>query len=169
MYARLLRRLIFFGMTFAYAWAMMHGQAHYRHDGNAVLNDLKYSPGAVDASLTKERLCNPQFHTASVRNVSRSEKKQVCREYGITRGCPGPRFELDHIVSIELGGSNSAENLFPQPIDTRRIIGFHTKDKLENRLHRMVCSGAISLADAQACIRTDWYACLLKTSARKSN
>jgi len=35
--------------------------------------------------------------------------------------------------------------------------GFRDKDKFENYLHRMVCVGAIAIADAQAQIATDWY------------
>jgi hypothetical protein len=34
----------------------------------------------------------------------------------------------------------------------------HDKDRLENALHRAVCSGSITLADAQTAIRTDWIA-----------
>jgi len=47
---------------------------------------------------------------------------------------------------LELGGSNSIGNLFPEAADPRP--GFHEKDKLENRLHALVCSGKMKLRTA---------------------
>jgi len=40
------------------------------------------------------------------------------------------------------------------------------KDKLENRLHAMVCRGEISLEDAQHEIATDWVAAYRKYFGR---
>lgn len=136
-------------------------EAQYRHDGQAPLNDLKVTPGALDPALTEARLCNPKFHTGTVRNVTESTKKKVCAEYG-QKGCPSHDFEIDHLISIELGGSNDIKNLWPQPVDAAGVIGFHTKDVLENQLHKMVCTGTISLPQAQHCIATDWYGCKLQ-------
>lgn len=154
-------------------------KAAYRHDGEAVLNDLKVTPGAVDDSLIADpsgdkhlvkttghlqetNLCAKDFHTGTVRNVDLSVKKQVCAEYG-QKGCPSLKdFEIDHLISIEIGGSNDIRNLWPQPVDARGVIGFHTKDKVENALHRMVCSGRITLPEAQKCISQNWYACAVK-------
>jgi hypothetical protein len=34
--------------------------------------------------------------------------------------------------------------------------GFHVKDKLENKLHAMVCSGQITLRQAQRQIAANW-------------
>jgi len=65
----------------------------------------------------------------------------------------GSTLEIDHIVSLELGGSNDVANLFPE-----RAPGYHAKDKLENRMHDMVCSGQISLTAAQHQIAADWKA-----------
>lgn len=68
----------------------------------------------------------------------------------------GSAIEIDHIVALELGGSNDIANLFPEHAQTRP--GYHTKDRLENRLHRMVCDGRIALAAAQRAIASDWVA-----------
>ena len=57
---------------------------------------------------------------------------------------------------LELGGDNVIANLWPEPADPRP--GFHEKDFVENYLHRQVCSGAMSLADAQREIASDWLA-----------
>jgi hypothetical protein len=115
------------------------------------------TPGAIESSLTKEKLCDPTFHTGTARHVTQSEKVKACRAYGITVGCPGSGFELDHLISIELGGSNDITNLWPQPVDSPGVIGYHTKDVVENRAHAAVCKGILTLEQAQHGIATDWY------------
>jgi hypothetical protein len=132
--------------------------ASYWHDGAAIMPDPKMTPGVIDADLTMEKLCDPSFHTGTVRNVPESEKRAACREYGISQGCPGKGYEIDHLVSIELGGSNDLRNLWPQPVDAPGVIGFHTKDVVENRAHRAVCQGQITLLTAQLGMQGDWYA-----------
>jgi hypothetical protein len=83
--------------------------------------------------------------------VPQSEKHAVEREYGMAERPYGRTLEIDHIVSLELGGSNDISNLFPE-----RAPGYHAKDRLENRLHSKVCSGAMSLAAAQRRIAANW-------------
>jgi hypothetical protein len=118
----------------------------------------KLTPGDVDSELTKAKLCDPKFHTGTVRNVPQSEKVAACKSYGIMEGCPGKGYELDHLISIELGGSNDIKNLWPQPADAPGVIGFHTKDVVENRSHAAVCAGKLTLKEAQDGISADWYA-----------
>jgi hypothetical protein len=122
----------------------------------AVRPDLRCSPGAVSSRLTKRVLCSDSFRTGSIRNVPQSEKFELERAYGMAARSYGRTLEIDHIVSLELGGSNDVANLFPE-----RGIGranYHAKDKLENRLHAMVCAGSISLRRAQREIAADWVA-----------
>lgn len=109
----------------------------------------------VDAS----QVCVPGY-SKSVRNVPVEEKKQVYSEYGITYPEPRGSFEVDHFISLELGGSNDIQNLWPEPAEPRP--GFHEKDAVENYLHSQVCSGAITLVEAQKEISTDWYAVYTK-------
>jgi hypothetical protein len=135
--------------------------AQYAHHGLAVLQDAKATPGATDPQLTATKLCDPAFHTGTARNKMTQPQKRkvrVCRAYGITKACPGPLYEIDHLISIELGGANDDANLWPQPVDALGQIGFHTKDVVENRAHRAVCSGKLTLEQAQTGIRTDWFA-----------
>lgn len=140
--------------------------AHYRRDGKALLNDLKVTPGAVRQGVTAKQLCDPSFHTGTVRNVPESEKMQACAEYGIDKAhCTGATYEIDHLISLEIGGSNDIKNLWPQPY--AGPLGAHQKDIIENALHRQVCAGKISLSDAQTCISQDWYACAKKQGALK--
>ena len=66
----------------------------------------------------------------------------------------GHRIEIDHIVPLELGGSNDIANLFPEPGSKK--ANYHVKDELENKLHGLVCSGAMRLRDAQHGIAANW-------------
>ncbi len=62
--------------------------------------------------------------------------------------------EVDHLISLELGGSNAIRNLWPEPYAGR--WGARTKDVLENRMHDLVPAGQLSLAVAQHQEATDW-------------
>ena len=57
---------------------------------------------------------------------------------------------------LELGGSNAIVNLFPE--SGSGLADYHVKDRLENRIHAMVCTGSISLQAAQTGIARDWEA-----------
>jgi hypothetical protein len=130
-------------------------QATYRQHGPAVLNDLTVTPGAA-GTMTTAQLCAADFHTGTVRNVPESMKQRVCRSYGIAKAdCTGKNYEIDHLISLELGGTNDQANLWPQPYAPKP--GAKEKDLVENWLHRVVCKGQMSLTDAQAAIANDWY------------
>lgn len=121
------------------------------HNG---LPDSACTPGAIIASATVSEICTSGY-SSSVRNVPTSEKDQVYAEYGITSHYSG-QYEVDHLVSLELGGSNDIANLWPELASP--TPGFHQKDQVENYLHSQVCSGAIDLAKAQEEIATNWLA-----------
>ncbi len=99
-------------------------------------------------------------YSKKVRNVPNDVKQQVYAEYGITDHKPG-EYEIDHLISLEIGGSNSIKNLWPQSYLTQPWNA-HVKDKLENELHAEVCSGKIDLPTAQHDISTDWIAAYKK-------
>ena len=105
-------------------------------------------------------LCSPTFRTSSIRNVPESEKFAVEREYGMAPGHYGSSLEIDHIVSLELGGSNDIANLFPEGRDAQP--GYRVKDRLENTLHAWVCAGRIGLRSAQRQIAGNWQALYAK-------
>ena len=92
-------------------------------------------------------------YSSSVRNVPTSEKDAVYAEYGIASHTTG-EYEVDHIISLELGGSNDIANLYPEAAEPKP--GFHEKDKVENWLHAKVCDGTMKLEEAQRRIATDW-------------
>jgi hypothetical protein len=111
------------------------------------LPDRRCSPGAYSSKLTKAVICSSTFRTGSIRNVPTSEKHAVETEYGMVAKSYGRTIEIDHIVSLELGGSNDIANLYPEPGSGK--ASYHVKDKLENRLHSMLCAGSITLAAAR--------------------
>ena len=118
------------------------------------LPDAACTPGAIFPDATKEQICKTGY-SSQVRNVPESEKDEVYAEYGIKSYKAG-QYEVDHLISLELGGSNEIANLWPEPAEPRP--GFHEKDKVENYIHDQVCSGAISLQQAQAEIAGNWMA-----------
>jgi len=119
---------------------------------NAGIEDKACTPGAVIASATKTQICKSGY-SSSVRNVPESEKNQVYAEYGIATHTTS-QYEVDHLISLELGGSNDISNLWPELADP--TPGFHQKDQVENYLHKQVCDGKLSLKQAQQEIATDW-------------
>lgn len=136
--------------------------------GSARLPNPKLTPGKT-SSATKNQLCAATFRTPDIRNVPDSLKLAVYKRYGLTpnagyctpkpyktktgktvmQGC-----EVDHLISLELGGSNDIENLWPQPY--AEVPGAHQKDVVETWLHNQVCSGKVTLAKAQHDISTNW-------------
>ena len=112
----------------------------------------KLTPGVADPAATVEKICTSGY-TATVRNVPESVKKQVFAEYGIDP--TSDKFEVDHLISLELGGSNDIKNLWPQSYTTQPLNA-HRKDVLENKLHDMICSKQITIQEAQKTISTDW-------------
>jgi hypothetical protein len=119
------------------------------------LPDPRCTPGARFSRVTRARVCRPGY-ASSVRNVSTATKDAVYRAYGLHGHFDGRDGEVDHLVSLELGGSNSVANLFPEAAAPHP--GSHEKDRLENALHRDVCAGHISLSRAQRLIARDWVA-----------
>lgn len=118
---------------------------------NQTLPDRTCSPGAVLTTDTSV-ICVSGY-TKTVRDVPTSEKERVFAEYGIP-WAEHSGYEVDHIISLELGGSNDISNLFPESYSIR--YGARVKDTFENYLHKQVCGGNLSVAAAQQEISTDW-------------
>jgi hypothetical protein len=109
-------------------------------------------------------LCAKWYTTKSYRpppsDTARFKYGQAYPAYGVP---PGTRTELDHLVSLELGGTNSAANLWPEQPGTP-----NPKDRTEGMLHTWVCAVATTdpaeaegrLRSAQQAIAADWLTAL---------
>jgi hypothetical protein len=117
-----------------------------------ILPDSAMTPGAV-LDVTDGDVCTPGY-ASRIRHVTAEMKRAIYAAYGITAHQPGD-YEIDHLISLELGGSNARQNLWPQSYHTQPWNA-RVKDGLENRLHRMVCAHMISLKAAQDAIASDW-------------
>ena len=127
----------------------MHGRCYLRANGK--LPDPRCTPGSFDPAITRAKLCAPGYRTSSYRppssQTTRAKYQVVEPDYG-QRNVSG---ELDHLVPLELGGSNDMTNFW---VEAGKIP--NPKDKVENQLHAMVCAGKISLHNAQLDIAHNW-------------
>lgn len=108
------------------------------------------TPGAI-LTTSAETVCVSGY-ASSVRDVPDSLKEAAYARYGVVH-VPYAH-EVDHLISLELGGSNALTNLWPEPYAGR--WGARTKDTLENKLHDLVCSGSLTLRKAQHMEATNW-------------
>jgi hypothetical protein len=126
---------------------------------HAMLPDPKLTPGAVDPRVTQATIqatiCKAGY-TATVRAVSQAEKRQVIQRYGLPTS-DLHLVEIDHFISLEIGGSNDITNLWPEYYDPAPeqsgYLGARQKDVVETSLKRQVCAGKITLRQAQENIR----------------
>ena len=112
------------------------------------------TPGRV-LTVDAAAVCAPGY-ARTQRHTPASVKAERYRAYGIARHRLGD-YEVDHLVSLELGGADVAENLWPQSYRTSPWNA-HVKDRLENWLHAEVCAGRLPLEQAQREIAQDWIA-----------
>ena len=126
------------------------------------LPDKALTPGVVAVSDPKT-VCQ-RGYAKSVRPVGAQWnrlKSLAYERYGIRRGHRSyfdergvrhPAYQVDHLIPIELGGApDDVRNLWPEPIDEAK-----RKDRVEDKLHHMVCEDNFSLTKAQDAIRRDW-------------
>lgn len=118
---------------------------------NQALPDSACTPGAVLTTNIKT-ICAVGY-TKTVRDVTDTTKKKVFAEYGISYSLHS-NYEVDHLISLEIGGSNDISNLWPESLKiTNSSL---TKDKFENYLHTQVCSGKMTIQEAQKEISVNW-------------
>ncbi len=138
------------------------GTCHYRHVGADPLPDPRCTPGATNPQVTQattgSTICRPGY-SARIRppwSVTAAEKVADAAAYGYTD--PFATAEYDHLIPLGLGGDpNSPANLWVEPNDNpRATTTANAKDRLEDRLHWLVCRGRLGLATAQRAIATNW-------------
>lgn len=124
--------------------------------------DPALNPGAIDPKVTQanihQTICVPGY-TRTVRpavSVTNRIKRQQIAAYNYSDRRLED-YELDHLISLELGGSpDDPRNLWPEPHYVTDGWGSFVKDRLENKLHHLVCSDSLPLATAQDLIAHHW-------------
>jgi hypothetical protein len=136
----------------AFAFLLFLAQVVLAQQPTSILPDPNLTPGNT-FNVTAQDLCVVGY-TKKVRNVTAEMKREVYQEYGITSHELGD-YEVDHLIPLELGGSNSIKNLRPE---SHRTLPWNAqvKDRLEGKLHELVCSGQLDLKIAQHAIALDW-------------
>jgi hypothetical protein len=132
------------------------------------LPDPNCTPGAVDPAVTQANIastiCRTGYTTIVRPPTSYTEpiKERQLAAYGDYAGHRASSYEEDHLISLELGGSPRApRNLWPEAHYPKP--GSYQKDGVENYLHRQVCSGAMTLRNAQRAEATNWVAIYRRT------
>jgi hypothetical protein len=119
--------------------------------------DPTLTPGAVLTTDLK-KLCVPGY-SSTVRHTSHTLKEQVFALYRIEGAARAAhKWEIDHKLSLENGGADVLDNLWPQPYEDAEVeMGAHHKDTLENKIHALMCKRAISVEEGQgALLADDW-------------
>ncbi len=81
-------------------------------------------------------------------------RQQVLRAYDM-EAVSVDEYELDYLITPELGGAPDARNLWPQRYAIP-IWNAYAKDQLEALLPKLVCAGELDLVTAQRDIAVDW-------------
>ncbi|MGA2449631.1 MAG: hypothetical protein ABTD50_13185 [Polyangiaceae bacterium] len=115
---------------------------------DGLLPDSRCTPGAAQTSDLGV-ICGTS--TDLRRDVSEVTRERAFAQYGLSPHHAPGAYELDHLIPLELGGSNDMANLWPEAAP-----GFHQKDQVEDFLHDSVCSGSMGVEDAQRAIAADW-------------
>ena len=143
--------LLLLTFTASPALATYGVQTKTSHCVAGALPDPACSPGAV--LTTDSKIVCVVGYTKKVRDVSTATMKNVFKEYNLPWSTRS-NYEIDHIISLELGGSNDISNLFPESYIINN--GARVKDTFENYLHSQVCKGSMTLVEAQKEISGDW-------------
>lgn len=141
----------------------LHGPAERSQSISATLKhwdepDLRLTPGAI-VPVTQREVCGTDAGKATP-VVPVSMKRKVFEMYGVTPPQPDA-YEVDYLITPELGGATDIRNLWPEPYGNT-MWNAHVKDQLEDLLHEKVCRGDLDLAAAQHDISTDWIAAYRK-------
>ena len=133
-----------------------HSPASLTARQGLVLPVSSITPGAT-ADVTVDQLCSG---ATDARPITVAMRAQVLSAYGV-QDVPSDQYELDYLITPELGGATDVRNLWPQgygsPIWNARV-----KDELEELLPRLVCSHQLDLTTAQRDMAADWIAAYKK-------
>lgn len=91
--------------------------------------------------------------TSTVRDVPKSVKKYIYIRDGGNLNRTSD-YEVDHRISLSVGGSNDVQNLKLQSY--LGSCNAYDKDKLEMKVRTLVCKGKMPLSEAQNILYNNW-------------
>ena len=147
-----------------------------------VLPDPAFTPGATNPQVSQETIGQticasgwtatvrpPETYTEKIKHLEAGGGGKVIYQdatyqvHGFELADPAIfHFELDHLVPLELGGAPAdPRNLWLEPYEAPKGpaaagTGAQSKDAVENAARSAVCSGRVSLVDAQRAIAANW-------------
>jgi hypothetical protein len=111
--------------------------------------DLVRTPGVVNPDVTQANIVSTICKHGWTRTIrpptdyTNALKAKQMREYGV--GGSLSDYQEDHLISLELGGHpTDPRNLWPEPYPRASEM-----DAIENELNEKVCSGELTLDEAQ--------------------
>jgi hypothetical protein len=138
--------LVGLALVVAVVVVFAHGHGRVAH---SILADPTRTPGVLNQNVTqaniRSTICRRGW-TATIRppvSYTNALKVKQMRQYGET-GSPSD-YQEDHLISLEMGGSpTDPRNLWPEPYPRASEM-----DQIENQLNSEICSGQLTLAEAQ--------------------
>jgi len=132
---------------------LLFGVAYFKPHGSASKGlyaaDFARTPGVVNPDVTQTNLARTVCKHGWTRTVrpptdyTNALKLKQMRDYGVS-GSPS-QYQEDHLISLELGGHpTDPRNLWPEPYPRASEL-----DTIENQLNGKVCSGELTLDEAQ--------------------
>ena len=129
--------------------AVAYLQPHGTTSKGPYAADPARTPGVVNPDVTQQSITSTVCKHGWTRTVrpptdyTNALKVKQMREYRV-RGSPA-EYQEDHLISLELGGHpTDPRNLWPEPYPRASEM-----DTIENQLNGKVCSGELTLDEAQ--------------------
>jgi hypothetical protein len=121
----------------------------HAHRAPRIVADPTRTPGVLNPDVTqaniRSTICRHGW-TSTIRpptDYTNDLKRKQMRLYGEAGSLSD--YQEDHLISLELGGSpTDPRNLWPEPYPRAAQV-----DQIENELNSEVCSGQLTLAQAQ--------------------
>jgi hypothetical protein len=126
------------------------------------LPDYHRTPGAIDSHITQSNIGSTICvvgYTKTVRPpvsyTNNLKYSQLHSGYAVNNDLDMRNYEEDHLIPLAVGGNpTDPHNLFPQYYGG--AYGARLKDRLELKLHLLVCAGSVTLKNAQLAFKKDW-------------
>jgi hypothetical protein len=134
-------------LAFALGLALLWQSA--KRERPVFVADPVRTPGVVNPEVRQETIAGTICKRGWTRTIrpptsyTAALKLRQMREYGVGGDPSG--YQEDHLISLELGGHpTDPRNLWPEPQPHAGEV-----DRIENELNGKVCSGELTLAEAQ--------------------